>query len=299
MTSPARWTLVLVLLAAAPAEAQRWKEAYETGDIFRALDMLQPLVFEPPDLAHFERTLDPMAPLYLATYYVNGWRVQRDPVTACGLTMMARRAADMQGRYPEPMKLALGALEEKTCALLSGEQRLDALMIGGGCPNVGLAGQTVHLEGGGWVEITQRKFIVDQDGRRTEADIAIPCAQHVLPARYRRLVPLQGGAGHARDLVQLFAWYSGIVKGERRRHLMWSVWEVVDGAILPSAIEFIVDEPGSAWPVRPVPDLVQFEFRFQEGGEVEYVVVNAAGERRTGQLRTYEDLLKDARSASR
>jgi hypothetical protein len=291
--------LFAVLLAGAPAGAQEWKQAYETGDVFRALDILQPLVFEAAGNPRFEHDLDPMAPLYLATYYVNGWRVEKDPVIACGLAMLARNTANMQGRFPEPMKFALEAVEEKTCALLSAEQRLDALMAGGGCPNLGLAGQTVHLEGGGWVEITQRKFIVDQGGRRTEVEISMPCAQHVLPLRYRKLVPPPGSPGHARDLVQMFAWYSGVSKGERSRGLMCTIWEVVDGTILRSAVETVADEPGSAWPLRPVPDLVQFEFKYAPSGEVEYNVVNAAGQRTKGDLRPYDDLVKEARRSPR
>lgn len=298
MALKTRWALALVLFAAAPAQGQAWKDAYETGDVFRALDLLQPLVFEPTDPARHELEIDPMAPLYLATYYVNGWRVQKDPVMACGLTMLARRAADMRGRYPEPMKLAVQALEEKTCVLLSQDQQLDALMLGG-CPNIGLAGQTVHLDDGGWVETTQRKFIVDQGGRRTEVEISMTCAQHVLPLRYRKLVPPTGATGHPRDLVQLFAWHSGIVKGERRRQLMWMAWEVVEGAIEPSAGEWVADQPGSAWPAQPVPELVQFEFRFTRAGEVEYLIVNAAGERKRGQLRPYDELLKAARATPR
>jgi hypothetical protein len=80
---------------------------------------------------------------------------------------------------------------------------------------------------------------------------------------------------------------------------MCTIWEVVNGTILPSAAETVAHEPGSAWPLRPVPDLVQFEFRYAPGGEVEYNVVNAAGERTKGQLRAYDDLVKAARQSPR
>jgi len=298
-TRVAAFLAAVMLAAPSVAGAQPWKDAYERGDVFRALDMLQPLVFEADTTAHVERELDPLAPLYLATYYVNGWRVRKDLVTACGLTMLARRAADMQARDPEPAKQAIEALDQRTCAVLSDQQRVDAMMVGGGCPNIGLAGQIVELEDGGWVEVLQRTFVVDRAGRRTEAEIALPCAQQVLPVRYRKLVPSSGSAGHPRELVQLFAWYSGMVKGERRRGLLWIVWEVVDGVMEPSAAEWVADEPGSAWPVHPVPDLVQFDFRFRRDGEVEYFVTNAAGERKRGELRRYADLVKAAGKAPR
>ena len=298
MARRVRTFAVVLMLAAAPANAQSWKTAYETGDIFRALDLLQPLVFEAIAFDRVpERGLDPMAPLYLATYYVNGWRVEKDPVIACALVLTGRTAAEVQGRYPEPMTLALQALEEKTCAVLTSDQRADA-MASHGCFNLGLAGQTVHLEGGGWVETTRQTFIVDQAGRRTEVPISMPCAQHVLPLRYRRLVAPAGKSGHPRDIVQVFAWYSTVRNGELRRALMCTMWEVVDGTILSSASETLVDEPGSAWPQRPVPDLVQFDFRYTRGGEVEYHVVNAAGERQKGELRPYDDLIKAARRNS-
>lgn len=283
--------VAIVLVAAVPAAAQPWKDAYERGDIFRALDMLEPLVFERDPMN--DPKLDPMAPLYLATYFVNGWRVKADPVMACSLAFLAGRTADEQGRYPKPLKLALAALEEKTCGTLNSEQRLDAY-ASVGCPNIGQAGQTIRFGDGSWVELTPRRAILDQPGRRTEVELGRGCAQQVLPAWHRKLVPPPGAAGHPRQLLELLAWYSSVVKGERRRTLHWTAWEVFDGALVPTAAEIVANEPGSAWPERPVPESVRFDFRFTGEGEVEYTFTTAAGERKRGALRPYDDVARSA-----
>ncbi|HSL22287.1 MAG TPA: hypothetical protein VK886_12185 [Vicinamibacterales bacterium] len=275
--------------------AQQWKELYDSGDVFRALPILQPLVFEAEPIQH---DLDPMAPLYLATYYMNGWGVEKDPLFACGLGMAAQHAAHMRPRYPEPLRLAIDAFVEKTCSQLSGEDRSAAILVAN-CPNVGLRGQMLQLGNGSWLEITRKGFVIDYVEQPGETPLVLGpggCAQHVLPARATS-VPLPDG--RARHFVELFAWVSGRQRddgtpgpgGQLGRALFWTVYEVVEGGIEPVGGTGVAQEPGSAWPAPPFPEKVRTTFRAIENGEVSCTVRDAAGKEKTEMLRSQADVI--------
>jgi hypothetical protein len=77
--------------------------------------------------------------------------------------------------------------------------------------------------------------------------------------------------------------------------LQWLAFEAVEGIIEPIGAATIVAEPGSTWPLRPVPDGATPAFRFDETGEVEYTFTDPTGERKKDMLRSYDDVLRSAR----
>jgi hypothetical protein len=293
---PSRLLLVIVtglLLVPSVSASQTWRERYDRGELFDALHQLQPLVFEAEPLG---RDLDPMAALYLATYYMNGWGVERDPLVACGLLWSASFAAQTRP-FNEPVSAAVMALQEKTCAGLSSGERDVASQLGH-CPAIGLSHQTVDLGDGMWLEASRKGFVVDRHGQRSESPLVMApttCAQHVLPLRARKLSPPTGSPAPARQLVEIFSWIAGTREGERHRGLMWTVLEIVEGAVVFVAAEPLAEEPGSAWPLRPIPEMVKIGFSWMGDGQVHYAVLTAAGERKEGTLRPYEEVLRAAR----
>jgi hypothetical protein len=195
--------LFLCLTLSAPARGQDWKQLYESGDYFRALAILQPLVFE----SRFpQEPVDPLAPLYLSSFYANGWSVERDPVIACALVTHSHMAAMMRSFYPPAVKDAIEALVDKTCGALSSEERVAAVSLTT-CPNMGLAGQMVQLGERGWIEITHSKLVVDAHGQRRvwprDEAIATFCAQHVLPIRETDVRSADGT--RSRHVLQCFS----------------------------------------------------------------------------------------------
>jgi hypothetical protein len=281
----------LSLSLSAPAQGQDWKQSYESGDYFRALSILQPLVFE----SWFpQEPVDPLAPLYLSSFYANGWSVERDPVIACALVTHSHRMTMMKSFYPQAVKDAIMALVEKTCSVLSSEAAAAALAIST-CPNHGLAGQSLQLSNG-WIEITHSKLIVDAAGKRNEwprdESIGTLCAQHVLPIQVTQLRSPDGA--RTRQILQVFMWLSTRPNGEKWRALEWRTYEVVAGSVELMGGEILVGEPGSAWPVRPVPDGASPRLRFNAAGEMEYTVTHPGGQRKTVMMMPHEHVLKKA-----
>jgi hypothetical protein len=282
--------LACLLAAAPPAAAQDWKEKYDRGDLAGALQVLQSLVFEAEP---FSEAVDAAAALHLASYYMNGWLVERDPLVACGLLWSASAAAQMR-QFNEPLSAAIGALQEKVCGPL-GPERIGIAVQLAHCPNFGLS-QVLDLGDGAWLEASREGFVVDRNGRRIESDIAampMTCAQHVLPLRASRL---SAGPGRPeRLIVEMFAWRSGTREGQRHRELSWMAWEVVAGVVAPVAAAALAEEPGSAWPMPPVPKDLRIVFAATPDGEWRYSVRTGSGEAKQGILRSYRDVLEAAR----
>ena len=83
-------TILSVLGIRADAVAQPWREAYERGDVVRAMALLETLVFDRP---WTEMLPDEKAAEALAMIYTAGRGVPQDRILACSLLDLAARAA--------------------------------------------------------------------------------------------------------------------------------------------------------------------------------------------------------------
>ena len=243
----------LIVVWAAAASAQPWREAYDRKDYPTAASLLQADVFE--HVPHGgSRYPDVQAIQTLARMYAEGRGIPQDGLMACALSNLGSGAAVYQYGDRDPRTLAIQSQVETHCVPLSAAERREA-MDAGGCFRQPPAPQVLLESPARSVELGRSRLTIVSRGDTQEYALAplIRCAQQVPLARYVRVPAPRGSRLGAREFVELYSWHSATKEGQRVRTLEWSVVELTPQAPMLRARTILERGEGSAWPARPVP----------------------------------------------
>lgn len=204
--------LTLLYLLAVPRDtaAQAWREAYDRKEFTRAAALLESLVFDRPSgPTAKQRDMWPNAEAAerLATMYLQGVGVPRDPVLACTLFFEASRAAlyeaDEAGQLdgPDPR---FDRRREEVCGALSADDQDEAWSLIS-CVRFGPDLQAFTLGSGHWVQISRKGILVHyrEADRQHELTPMRFCGERFTHARHVRVAP-KAAEGRTRHFSSSF-----------------------------------------------------------------------------------------------
>ena len=267
-------TVAAFVLASATvfARPDAWSAALKRGDVAEAATLLHRAVFEPPAGA---RTADAAALRQLAQFYAEGTGVETDAVLACGLIRAHAVAVSRTPRVRAAETRAAQKLVESYCGALTPADRAAAFATMT-CPRIGLERHApIELEKGWSIQFNDRSATIVRDGQVREQ--ALPgdliCRAQVLLTRHSQIDSV--GRTRPRHVVEQVTVQSAWRAGALTREIVWQLYEV-RGLELDLAAVQRWQEPGSAWPVPPLPDAIARGVRFavRGSGDIEYTIAD-------------------------